>query len=81
MDKTNPPPEEPATFGEWVKQKRESKEFSQDKLSDKCDCDKGTISRIERDVHLPSFKTAIGLAPAFDMSLDTLADVLKKYSK
>lgn len=72
------------TLGERVKRLRETilvtlpsgaeKIMTQEILAERCDCDKCTISRIERNEILPSLSLAKYLARELVVTLDYLAE-------
>ncbi len=72
------------TFGERVKRLREAKlvtqpsgeekTMTQEILADRCNCDKCTISRIERNEIIPGLSLTKALARELGVTMDYLAE-------
>lgn len=59
-------------FAKKVKSMRDSKNMTQEELSDKVGISRPSLANIERGVHIPSLEVAKKLADALDISVDFL---------
>ncbi|MEI8389152.1 MAG: helix-turn-helix transcriptional regulator [bacterium] len=64
-----------SNFGKKVKQLREEKGWSQEKLALDIEVDKSYIGRIERAERYPNLKTIIKLADALNVQVKDLFDI------
>jgi transcriptional regulator with XRE-family HTH domain len=69
-------------FGNVIKDLRNEKDISQEKLAEKCDLHLNFISLLERGINQPSITTIFSIAKAFGLKPEELiAKISKEYSK
>lgn len=65
-------------FGNAVRERRESKNLSQEELADLCNIHRTYIGGVERGERNPTLRTMLKLAAALDTQLSTLILAMEK---
>jgi DNA-binding XRE family transcriptional regulator len=65
------------TIGQIIKEKRKSRNWSQQKLADKIDVNHSTLSTWESGRSLPNLIYCIALAEVFECTIDELCGVTR----
>lgn len=64
-------------FGQVLRELREEKKLSQEKLAEYCDLDRTYISLLERGLRQPTITTVFSLSKALDIQPSTLVQIVE----